>query len=263
MKILNTKISSVKKLLGENFLIAFQANEIAADARPGHFIELSTGGATLLNKPISIAGVSDNQQEMSMTVQQEHIISLVIKNIGAGTAAISKFVPGDEIKIIGVCGNAFPKPEKEAILVGGGIGIPPLYFMAAYYQDTHFTVIIGAGIKNDLVLENELGKLENVELILITDDGSKGSKGTVIPELERVLNKQKSTVYTCGPKPMLAAIAKVCAKVDTPVYASLEAYMGCGIGVCMGCVVPTVRGMERVCKEGPVFLAEDILWEEL
>ena len=253
MKILNTKISSVKNLSGKNFLISFQANKITADALPGHFIEISTRGATLLNKPISIAGVSDDQQKMS----------IVIKNIGAGTAAISKFVPGDEIKIIGVCGNAFPKPEKEAILVGGGVGIPPLYFMATYYPDTHFTVIIGAGTKADLVLEDELKSLKNVEVILTTDDGSKGSRGTVIPELEKVLDRKKSAIYTCGPKPMLAAVAKMSAKDDTPVYASLEAYMGCGIGVCMGCVVPTVRGMERVCKEGPVFLAEDILWEKL
>jgi len=253
MKILNTKISSIKKLAGENFQISFQVNKIAADARPGHFIEISTRGATLLNKPISISDVDCNQQKMS----------IVIKNIGAGTKAISKFVPGDEIKIIGVCGNAFPKPEKEAILIGGGIGIPPLYFMAKYYSNIHFTVIIGAGTKNDLVLENELRKFGNVELILTTDDGSKGSKGTVIPELEKVLNAKKNTIYTCGPKPMLAAVAKIAAKFDTPVYASLEAYMGCGIGVCMGCVVPTVRGMERVCKEGPVFLAKDILWEKL
>ncbi len=253
MKILDTKISSVKNLSGENFQIAFPANKIAADARPGQFIEIPTGGATLLNKPISISDVSNNLQEMS----------IVIKNVGVGTKAISEFIPDDNIKIIGPCGNGFPKPEMEAILVGGGVGIPPLYFMAKYYSDTHFTVIIGAGTKYDIVLEDELNALENVEVILTTDDGSKGSKGTVIPELKKILDTKKSTIYTCGPKPMLAAIAKIGAETDTPVYASLEAYMGCGIGVCMGCVVPTVRGMERVCKEGPVFLAENILWEEM
>ncbi|MCK5853322.1 dihydroorotate dehydrogenase electron transfer subunit [bacterium] len=261
MKIINTKILSVKNLSGDNFQITFQANEIAADAIPGQFIEIPTGGATLLNKPISISDVL--VEEMSMTVHQEHIISLVIKNIGAGTKAISEFMPGDKIKIIGPCGNGFPIPEMEAILVGGGVGIPPLYFMAKYYSNTHFTVIIGAGTINDIVLEDELKALENVDVILTTDDGSKGSKGTVIPELKKILDKKKSIIYTCGPKPMLAAIAKIGAEIDTPVYASLEAYMGCGIGVCMGCVVPTVRGMERVCKEGPVFLAENILWEEI
>ena len=265
MKIINTKISSVKKLSGENFQISFQVDKIAADAIPGQFIEIPTGGATLLNKPISISDVSSSQH-LSRDSQSDVLVeemSIVIKNVGVGTKAISEFMPGDNIKIIGPCGNGFPKPEKEAILVGGGVGIPPLYFMAKYYSDTHFTVIIGAGTKYDIVLEDELKALGNVEVILTTDDGSKGSKGTVMPELKKILDTKKSTIYTCGPKPMLAAIAKMSAEIDTPVYASLEAYMGCGIGVCMGCVVPTVRGMERVCKEGPVFLAENILWEEM
>ena len=238
---------------GKNFQISFPANEIAADALPGQFIEISTGGATLLNKPISISDVDCNQQEMSV----------VIKNIGIGTKAISEFKPGDEIKVIGACGNAFPKPGKEVILVGGGVGIPPLYFTAKYYPESHFTVILGAGTEADLVLENELKTLENVKLILTTDDGSKGSKGTVIPELKKILAETKNTIYSCGPKPMLAAVAKIGAENKVSVFVSLEAYMGCGIGVCMGCVVPTVRGMERVCKEGPVFSAEDILWEKL
>ncbi len=265
MKILNTKISSVKKLSGKNFQISFPADGIAADALPGQFVEISTGGATLLNKPISISDVDCNQH-LSRDSQSDVLaeeMSVVIKNIGVGTNAIANFTAGDEIKVIGACGNSFPKPDKEAILVGGGVGIPPLYFMVKYYPESHFTVILGAGTKEDLVLENELKTLENVELMLTTDDGSKGSKGTVIPELKKILAEKKNTVYSCGPKPMLAAVAKIGAENKVSVFVSLEAYMGCGIGVCMGCVVPTVRGMERVCKEGPVFSAEDILWEKL
>jgi len=265
MKIINTKISSVNNLSGENFQITFPANEIAADAIPGQFVEISTGGTTLLNKPISISDVSNNQHlsRDSQSNMPEEEMSIVIKNVGIGTKAISEFIPGDKVKIIGACGNGFPKPGAEAILVGGGVGIPPLHFMAKYYPATKFIAILGAGTKDDIVLEEEMKALGNVEVILTTDDGSKGSKGTVIPELKKVLDTKKSTIFTCGPKPMLEAIAKIGSEIDAPVYASLEAYMGCGIGVCMGCVVPTVHGMERVCKEGPVFLAENILWEEM
>jgi len=265
MKIINTNVSSVKKLSGKNFQIDFPVENIAGECRPGQFIEISTGGATLLNKPISISDVSGKQRLYQNSQSDVHVeeMSVVIKNVGIGTEAISKLIPGDKIKIIGPCGNGFPNPEKKAILVGGGVGIPPLYFMAKYYPDTHFTVILGAGTKEDIVLEKELKKFENVELILTTDDGSKGNKGTVIPELKKILDKQKSTIFTCGPAPMLAAIAKIGVEADVTVHASLEAYMGCGIGVCMGCVVPTVRGMERVCKEGPVFFANDILWEKM
>jgi len=250
MKIIHSEILSVEHLTGENFRLDFRAENIAGNVLPGQFVEISTNGATLLNKPISVADVDCNRQ----------IMSIVIKKIGKGTNAISKFVPGDVVKIIGPCGNAFPNPGKEAIIVGGGIGIPPLYFFAKFYPKTKFIAILGAGSKADIVLENNFNSLDNTQIIVTTDDGSKGEKGTVIPSLEKLLSEKKITVYSCGPKPMLAAVAKTCAMKNVNAFVSLEAYMGCGIGVCMGCVVNTVRGPERVCKEGPVFLAKDILW---
>jgi len=253
VKILKTKIESVEKLSGENYQIIFPAGKIAENAKPGQFLEISTAGATLLNKPISISDVDCNRQNLS----------IVIKVVGAGTRAISNFKYGDEIKIIGPCGNAFPKPEKEAIIVGGGVGIPPLFFLTKSYPETFFTVILGAGAAADIVLEENFRNLKNTKVFVTTDDGSKGEKGTVIPTLKKILQKKKSKIYSCGPKPMLAAVAKTASENNVDAFVSLEAYMGCGIGVCVGCVVPTVRGPERVCKEGAVFSARDILWDEV
>ncbi len=228
--------------------------EIAEAARPGQFIEISTKGATLLNKPISIAAVSDNKQ----------MFTLVYKVVGPGTEALSKLEPKEKVKVIGPCGNGFSNVEGKAYAVGGGIGIPPMYFLASEKKASgDFDVILGAGTSDDLVLKTDFENELNIKPVLATDDGSEGLEGTVCLPLEEKLKAKPAPVYACGPLPMLAAVSVLCKKYNVPSFVCLEAYMGCGIGVCMGCVVPTVRGMERVCREGPVFLGEDVLWEKI
>ena len=241
-------------LSGNCFQLDLFMPEIAETARPGQFIEISTNGATLLNKPISIAAIS----------KQNKTFSLVYKVVGEGTKALSKLIENDKVKVIGPCGNGFQKVERFVYGVGGGIGIPPIFFLAAENNfSTKFDIILGAGTSDDLVLETDFKNNLEITPIITTDDGSAGLKGNICLPLEEKLKIKPAPVYACGPMPMLAAISNLCKKYNVPSFVCMEAYMGCGIGVCMGCVIPTVRGFERVCKEGPVFLGKDVIWNEL
>ena len=254
MKWTTATVVNQESLGGSNYRLTLREPEVAAAARPGQFIELSTGGATLLNKPISIAS----------TAPADGTFTIVYKVVGSGTRAFSSFTRARRIKLLGPCGNGFDRVRGAAILVGGGIGIPPLHFLAATHANhVAFTVILGARTRTELVFEHELATLSTVPPLIATDDGSRGHKGFVTDLLATVLKRQPAPVYACGPLPMLARVAHICQAASAPCTVCLEAYMGCGIGVCMGCAIPTVRGMERVCREGPVFDAADILWDEL
>jgi len=242
------------RLGGGNYCLRIAAPEIAAAARPGQFVELSTGGATLLNKPISIA-----QADAAAGT-----ITLVYKVVGPGTRAFSAYRAGGEVMLLGPCGNGFAPVAGRAYAVGGGIGIPPMLFLVARHAgEAAFDVLLGARTQEDLVLVQEFTEVNGRAPALITDDGSSGRRGYVTELLDEMLRKAAAPVYACGPVPMLTRVAALARAHKVPCFVCLEAYMGCGIGVCMGCVVPTVRGMERVCREGPVFDAADIAWDAL
>ena len=247
-------VSAREHLSGDNYRIVLHAPDIARTAVPGQFAEVATGGATLLNKPISIAAVD----------RAAGTISLVYKVVGPGTRAINAYAVGDRIGLIGPCGTGFTLNEPRACIVGGGIGIPPLLFLAAeYHQRTHFTCVLGARTAADLVLLDEFEELTGTAPMCATDDGSRGHHGLVVDCLKEAWQQGPIAVYACGPVAMLKCISALCVEAGVPCFVCLEAYMGCGIGVCMGCVIPTVRGMERVCAEGPVFAGADILWDEV
>jgi dihydroorotate dehydrogenase electron transfer subunit len=246
------RVHAQQHLSGQNHRLVLHAPELAAQAVPGQFIELSTGGATLLNKPLSIAAVAP----------ADGLLTVVYKTVGPGTRAFAHYHAGASVRVMGPCGNGFTLPDAPCYAVGGGIGIPPLYFLATRTQQP-MAVVLGARSADDMVLVDEFTKCAHVTLTLTSDDGSCGIKGMVTDALTLALHAERRPVYACGPVPMLRAVARLCAEHAAPLWACLEAYMGCGMGVCMGCVVPTVRGMERVCHEGPVFRGEDVLWEQL
>lgn len=253
MKWLTARVVEQRRLGGNNYALTLAAPEVAREARPGQFVELSTRGATLLNKPISIAAADATAGT----------ITLVYKVVGPGTRAFSAYVPGLEVPLLGPCGNGFAPVRGRAYAVGGGIGIPPMLFLvAASAGGAAFEVVLGARAADEVVLLNEFRAL-GCEPCVTTDDGSCGRRGFVTDVLEEKLQVTPMPVYACGPVPMLARVAALARAHDVPCCVCLEAYMGCGIGVCMGCVVPTVRGMERVCREGPVFAAADVQWDEL
>lgn len=250
MKQTQAQVHDNRRLTAEMWSLTLCDAHCAQTAVPGQFVEISTRGVTLLNKPISIAS----------TAPDDALFTLIYKVIGPGTRALSAMKPGDAVRIIGPCGTGFPVPESPVYAVGGGCGIPPISFLAQIYGN-RIMPLLAARTAESLVQEEVCAAWTGHAPMVTTDDGSKGLRGQVAPHLAECLATTPAPVYACGPLPMLRAVAACARAAGVSCFVSLEAYMGCGFGVCMGCVVPTVRGYERVCKEGPVFPAEDIVWD--
>lgn len=235
-------------------MLKVHAPKLSAQASPGQFAELETKGATLLRKPISVAFCDPVKGEATF----------VFKIVGKGTIALADLKPGQTLDIIGPLGEGFKINCKPALLIGGGVGTPPMWFLASRIQDKgSVKVLLGARDQKDLILVEEFEKL-GIKPILATDNGSRGVKGTVIDAiLKSGLSMDGMEMFACGPFPMLRALAQLAEERDFSLQVSLEAYMGCGMGICVGCTVPTANGMQRVCKEGPVFDSKEIIWSKI
>lgn len=230
-------------------------------SEPGQFymVRGDWGADPMLPRPLSILG--DNPTEGTLR--------FLLKVVGEGTRRLYNQEPGQRVTALGPLGRAFPRDLVQdalpAVFVGGGVGVPPLAYLAEAFvkEGKPFTFLQGARTEADLVCMEELANLSVVPVIT-TEDGGAGEKGLVTAPLLRALDDGASVVYACGPEGMLKAVAKMCAG-RIPSHLSLEARMGCGYGVCLGCVVPVLRDgarvYERVCQEGPVFDGEVVLWE--
>lgn len=238
---------------------------IAAVAQPGQFVHVrvSESADPLLRRPISVM----------LADRQAGHIRLLVRKVGRGTEALARLPAGATVDLLGPLGNGFPLPSAETsgdiVLVAGGVGVAPLVFLADTLQ-THrapFRVcgLFGGASDEHLPVWTELaGRCE--EFHVSTEDGSAGDQGLVTDLLgEHLAQDGTALVYTCGPRPMMAAVARMCAEARVPCWASLEQWMGCGVGACLGCVVPAAGGdgFLRVCKDGPVFAAEQLAWEAL
>lgn len=239
--------------------------QLAKKALPGQFIEVKVSDSyeLLLRRPFSVHRVKGDS------------IEILFEIVGKGTEILSKRKTGDYLDIIGPLGNGFdyslPAPHSPfSVLVAGGMGVAPLVYLAEKIFGVHKSrvtskplVLIGARNKKHILCEQEFKKL-GCEVKIATDDGSSGFKGYVTDLLRRILltahSSQLTTVYACGPKPMLKEVAAISKKYNIPAQVSLEAHMACGIGACLGCVVNTIDGYRRVCKEGPVFNSKEIIW---
>lgn len=269
-----TTIEEKVHLTDKIFVLRLSCPEIASIAKPGQFVQLRLAnyGAYLWPRPFSIHQAKDG------------IISLTIKRCGAITNRLSRLDKGDNVYTTGPLGNRFniPSQWKPIYLVAGGVGLPPLHFLCETLlkngcpaEYIHF--FSGAGCADDLFADEEIKSL-GVNYILTTDDGSAGVKGFITKPLEEKIAEfintdisQRPIIYSCGPMPMLKKIAEICSGFEC--YVSLEQLMPCGWGVCNGCAVKVVnrnnsavedeRGfrLARVCKEGPIFEASEILWE--
>jgi dihydroorotate dehydrogenase electron transfer subunit len=183
---------------------------------------------------------------------------------------LSRRKPGDILDIIGPLGNGFSLKKGRAIIVAGGVGVAPLVFLAeklislrAKSSELRAEVLIGAKTKNHILCEKEFKDL-GLNVTIATDDGSRGFKGRVTEALDYLLrakSRELPTIYACGPAPMLKAVSAIAKKHKIPAQLSLEAHMACGIGACLGCVVKTTQGFKRVCKEGPVFGSQELIWD--
>jgi len=258
--ILNTKAKVIKnvEVIENYYKMILSSPRIAGSARPGQFIEVKAGakGEPLLRRPISIHGVSGETIEIFYQV------------VGRGTGLLARRKAGELLDIIGPLGNGFSygssimKPGS-LVLVAGGMGVAPLVFLAEKLPRHQALVLIGGRTRSQILCERDFKKY-GCEVKVATDDGSRGFQGKVTDLLNNVLRTghQGSPVliYACGPKPMLRAVSGISRQMNIPAQVSLEEHMACGIGACLGCVVSTKTGQKRVCKEGPVFNADELNW---
>lgn len=211
----------------------------------GQFINILIDGL-YLRRPISICDVSDEG------------ITILYKVVGKGTEKMAEMSIGTKLDVLTQLGNGYdtePSGDKP-LLLGGGVGVPPLYLLCKKLiaEGKHPTVILGFNTKDEIFYENEFAAL-GAKVIVATADGSYGVKGFVTTAMEGV---DYTYFYTCGPEPMLKAVYNA---TNTGGQFSFEERMGCGFGACMGCSCKTLTGNKRICKEGPVLVKEEILWQ--
>lgn len=233
-------------------LLWLEAGEIASAAKPGQFVMVRCGQDTVLRRPLSVHRVDGDR------------LALLFAVIGAGTGWLSRRQMGDAVDIFGPLGNGFTLPAtlQDILLVAGGIGIAPLAFLAeeAGRQGNKVTLLVGTSSKTSLLSDDIMPFQTN---IFITEDGSYGYKGLVTDWLESNHRFIQKPIFACGPLPMYKAMSQMPGLKNKPVQISLEARMGCGLGVCYSCTVKTKAGLKQVCQDGPVFDFHDILWDEL
>jgi dihydroorotate dehydrogenase electron transfer subunit len=242
-------------------LLTFRAPTIAAHAQPGQFVHLRVsafGNSPLLRRPFSIAGAN----------LADGTMRLLVRTVGRGTFMLGELFPGGELPALGPLGRPFPEIEKEreVVLVAGGVGVAPLLYYAATRDHQTKVALYGAEAELALVLADELAEHCD-RTLLATDDGSTGHHGLVTDLLPEALDGLRDpVVLACGPRAMMAKTAAECRARGVPCYVSFEAWLGCGVGACLGCVIPAAdepRTYVRVCRDGPVFDADEIGWDLL
>ena len=209
---------------------------------PGQFVNIRVEGQ-FLRRPISVCNITDG------------VLTIIYKVVGVGTEAMSHLPIGTQIDVLTVLGNGYDlsKAGDKPLLVGGGVGVPPMYMLARQLREIgkNVRVILGFNTKDEVFYEDEFRAL-GCDVTVTTVDGSHGVKGFVT----NALDGQQSYYYTCGPLPMIKALIQA---AGTNGEVSMEERMGCGFGACMGCTIQTTQGPKRVCKEGPVFAASELL----
>ncbi|MBN2520829.1 MAG: dihydroorotate dehydrogenase electron transfer subunit [Bacteroidales bacterium] len=248
-------ISNIQWINQEYFIIQATHNEILPEMYPGHFAEILVENSknTFLRRPLSIHDVDYSNNTVYFLVQV----------VGSGTSNLGKLKKGDLLNSVFPLGNSYsiPSHESKVLLVGGGCGVAPLLFLARTLHSNHIhpDIIIGGKTSEHLLRIEEYKKYGQV--YFTTENGSLGDKGFVIHS--RILldeNRKYDKIYTCGPEPMMKAIAKYAAKKGIDCEVSLENMMACGIGACLCCVVDTKTGHKCTCTDGPVFNINELKW---
>lgn len=265
----SSRVLSNTQIGTEIFLMVIESREISSSSNPGNFVQIKINLGTNIfwRRPFSILETDNGN------------FSILYKIAGRGTKALSQIKSGDSLNIIGPLGNQFSLPDKKdrVLLIGGGIGIPPLYFWAKRLlelgygrTDIHFF----NGAKNNLSLTylNQIADL-GINVYPVTEDGSIGTKGVVIDELNHFLSKNnvptdRISAFSCGPTAMLKSVAETADRYGINCELALETLMPCGFGICMSCAIKVrdATDMEgfnyrRVCRDGPIFKSQEILWE--
>lgn len=251
---LDMKVTENSRLHKNYCLLKLTSDEALPDMQPGQFVEVRVDNSptTFLRRPISINYVDKVTNELWLLIQL----------VGDGTRRMAEYRPGDTVNIMLPLGNGFTVPsqkEQKLLLIGGGVGTAPMLYLGAILKNAGFnpTFLLGARSKDDVLQLEEFKKFGTV--YITTEDGSLGEKGYVTNHT--ILKETHfDQIYTCGPKPMMVAVAKYAASASISCEVSLENTMACGIGACLCCVEKTVDGHICVCTEGPVFNIDKLTW---
>lgn len=254
------KLVSIERLKDDIYKFSVEAPEIVELAKPGNFIEIRVSDTTepFLRRPISIYNLD----------KEKGILEFIFQVRGKGTEILAKKQIGEYIDIIGPLGYGTFKYQKHEniAIIGGGIGVFPLYELAksAKKENKNVSIYLGFRSKDFVVLENEFENVSD-KLIITTDDGSYANEGFAINFLSKDIEDENiDCIYACGPLPMLKAVQKLAKEKNIDCQISLEEKMGCGLGVCLGCAVKKANSSKdapeyfHVCKGGPVFNANDV-----
>ena len=252
--LLDLRVKSVERIHERYVLIKLTDDKPLPEMLPGQFVEVRVDGspATFLRRPISINFVDRAQNELW----------LLVATIGDGTRRVAALAQGDILNCLLPLGNGFTpaKVGERVLLIGGGVGVAPLLYMGAEMQKTGIepTFLLGARTAKDLLLTNIFNMYGRV--YVTTEDGSEGEKGFVTNH--SILQQEHfDRISTCGPTPMMKAVARLARDRGIDCEASLENLMACGLGACLCCVEKTTEGNLCVCKDGPVFNISRLLWE--
>ena len=253
--LLDLRIKSVEQLHQRYVLMKLSDEKPLPEMLPGQFVEIRVDGSpsTFLRRPISINFVDRDQNELW----------LLVAAVGDGTRRLAQLQPGDTLNCLLPLGNGFTMPvskDEKILLVGGGVGVAPLLYMGAEMarQGIKPTFLLGARTSADLLMLDEYERYGRV--YVTTEDGSQGEKGFVTNH-SLLQKEQFSRIATCGPTPMMKAVAAYARKAEVECEVSLENLMACGLGACLCCVEKTTEGNLCVCKDGPVFNIRKLLWQ--
>lgn len=276
-------------LKDRRFLLELAVPAIFKEALPGQFLHIRVEDSCdpLLRRPLSIHDCFAQGKNSALVVR------VLYEAVGKGTSLLSDKKVSSEVDCLGPLGNGFDMQKiitaKKIYIAAGGMGVAPLYFLARKIAETcgskseagKIVVLIGAKTKDDILREKEFKSL-GCEVHIATEDGSRGSKGRVTDLLRNILaagcklqakgnarseagaNSQspEAVICACGPKAMLAVVSDIARQSGVSAQVSLEEFMGCGLGACLGCVIRTSSGYKRICHDGPVFDASEVIWKE-
>ena len=274
MKNYRTKIISNQEISPGYFRMKILAPGFGENAHAGQFVmfRVQRSLPPLLRRPFGIFRTGFLPADCDGLPPKE-FVEIVYKVVGSGTSIMAELHEGDKVELLGPLGNGFDCTSRkgEKILVGGGIGLVPLYMLAGELiaNSCKVRLLMGGRTRDDILAVTEFERL-GVETYISTDDGTLGEAGLVTRVLERKLQKYPDTeVFACGPMPMLAAVHKICVSNKTPLQVSLEESMACGVGACLGCVVKGAGHTEEKpsylcsCKVGPVFKSQYLDWSAI
>lgn len=238
-------------------LMVLDAPKIVSEVEPGQFVHVKVPSLepSALRRPFSVLDAEDGK------------LSVLYKSVGRGSSALADAKAGEPVMVEGPLGHGFPVGSKAAaLLVGGGFGVAPLYFLAKRRAALGLESIlfVGGRTKDDLLELERFEKL-GVKVFAATNDGSAGVKGFVVAPLDGEVLKLRQEgkafeLFTCGPDGLLKAVTERALSLGVPGWISVDRHMICGVGACFACIQKTVRGNSRCCIEGPVFRAEDLVW---